>query len=199
KLGGKYGVGRIDQIENRLVGIKSREIYEAPAAVILHLAHRALEDMVLSKETLRLKAKVAQEYADLVYNGLWFTAHHQDLAAYVRSTQRFVSGEIRVRLHRGAATIAGRRSPHSLYSPGPFEAALDPRIGDVTATLELDKRLAAHDVRGSIAHAHMLGSQRVIAKDEAATLVKELEPIAAEIAAGTFSWPADAEDVHSAV
>jgi len=116
KLGGKYGVGRIDQIENRLVGIKSREIYEAPAAVILHLAHRALEDMVLSKETLRLKAKLAQEYADLVYNGLWFTAHHQDLAAYVRSTQRFVSGEIRVRLDRGAATIAGRRSPHSLYS-----------------------------------------------------------------------------------
>jgi len=116
KLGGKYGVGRIDQIENRLVGIKSREIYEAPAAVILHLAHRALEDMVLTKETLRFKAKVAQEYADLVYNGLWFTAHHQDLAAYVRSTQRFVSGEIRVRLHRGQATIAGRRSPHSLYS-----------------------------------------------------------------------------------
>jgi argininosuccinate synthase len=116
KLGGKYGVGRIDQIENRLVGIKSREIYEAPAAVMLHLAHRALEDMVLSKETLRLKAKLAQEYADLVYNGLWFTAHHQDLASYVRSTQRFVSGEIRVRLHRGAATIAGRRSPHSLYS-----------------------------------------------------------------------------------
>ncbi|HEY3126406.1 MAG TPA: argininosuccinate synthase [Candidatus Limnocylindria bacterium] len=116
KLGGRYGVGRIDQIENRLVGIKSREIYEAPAAVILHLAHRALEDMVLSKETLRLKAKLAQEYADLVYNGLWFTAHHQDLAAYVRSTQRFVSGEIRVRLDRGTATIAGRRSPHSLYS-----------------------------------------------------------------------------------
>jgi argininosuccinate synthase len=116
KLGGKYGVGRIDQIENRLVGIKSREIYEAPAAVILHAAHRALEDMVLTKETLRFKAQVAQEYADLVYNGLWFTAHHQDLAAYVRSTQRFVSGEIRVRLDRGAATIAGRRSPHSLYS-----------------------------------------------------------------------------------
>jgi len=116
KLGGEHGVGRIDQIENRLVGIKSREIYEAPAAVILHTAHRALEDMVLTKETLRFKAKLGQEYADLVYNGLWFTAHHQDLAAYVRSTQRFVSGEIRVRLHRGAATIAGRRSPHSLYS-----------------------------------------------------------------------------------
>ncbi len=116
RLGGKYGVGRIDQIENRLVGIKSREIYEAPAAVILHAAHRALEDMVLTKEALRFKARVAQEYADLVYNGLWFTAHHQDLAAYVRSTQRFVTGEIRLRLDRGTLTVAGRRSPQSLYS-----------------------------------------------------------------------------------
>jgi len=115
-LGGKHGVGRIDQIENRLVGIKSREIYEAPAAVILHLAHRALEDMVLSKESLRSKARMADEYADLIYNGLWFSAHHQDLAAFVRSTQRFVTGDIRVRLHRGTATVVGRRSEHSLYS-----------------------------------------------------------------------------------
>lgn len=115
-LGGKHGVGRIDQIENRLVGIKSREIYEAPAAVLLHLAHRALEDMVLSKETLRFKQRVADEYADLVYNGLWFSAHHQDLASYVHSTQRFVAGEIRVKLHKGTATVVGRRSEHSLYS-----------------------------------------------------------------------------------
>ena len=115
-LGGKHGVGRIDQIENRLVGIKSREIYEAPAAVLLHLAHRALEDMVLSKETLRFKQRVADEYADLVYNGLWFSAHHQDLAAYVHSTQRFVTGDIRVKLHKGTATVVGRRSEHSLYS-----------------------------------------------------------------------------------
>ena len=115
-LGGRYGVGRIDQIENRLVGIKSREIYEAPAAVILHLAHRALEDLVLSKESLRSKARIADEYADLIYNGLWFSAHHQDLAAFVRSTQRFVTGQIRVRLDRGTATVVGRRSEHSLYS-----------------------------------------------------------------------------------
>ena len=115
-LGGKHGVGRIDQIEDRLVGIKSREIYEAPAAVILHAAHKALEEMVLTKDALRFKSGVAREYAEMVYNGLWFTAHHQDLAAYVRSTQRFVSGEIRVRLDRGTLTIAGRRSPHSLYS-----------------------------------------------------------------------------------
>ena len=115
-IGGKHGVGRIDQIENRLVGIKSREIYEAPAAVILHLAHRALEDMVLAKESLRSKERMASEYADLIYNGLWFSAHHQDLAAFVRSTQRFVTGDIRVRLHRGTATVVGRRSEHSLYS-----------------------------------------------------------------------------------
>jgi argininosuccinate synthase len=115
-LGGKHGVGRIDQIEDRLVGIKSREIYEAPAAVILHASHKALEEMVLTKDALRFKSGVAREYAEMVYNGLWFTAHHQDLASYVRSTQRFVSGEIRVRLDRGTLTIVGRRSPHSLYS-----------------------------------------------------------------------------------
>jgi argininosuccinate synthase len=115
-LAGRYGVGRIDMVEDRLVGIKSREIYEAPAAVLLHQAHRALETLVLTKETLRFKAQVAREYAELVYNGLWFSAHHQDLAAYVQSTQRFVSGEVRVRLDRGTATAVGRRSPHSLYS-----------------------------------------------------------------------------------
>jgi len=115
-LAGKHGVGRIDMVEDRLVGIKSREIYEAPAAVLLHQAHRALESLVLAKESLRFKAQLAREYAELVYNGLWFSAHHQDLAAYVRSTQRFVTGEVRVRLDRGTATVVGRRSPHSLYS-----------------------------------------------------------------------------------
>jgi argininosuccinate synthase len=115
-IGGKHGIGRIDQIEDRLVGIKSREIYEAPAAVILHTAHRALEDLVLSKESLRMKERIADEYAELVYNGLWFSAHHQDLAAYVHSTQRFVTGEVRVRLDRGNATVSGRRSDNALYS-----------------------------------------------------------------------------------
>src|SRR5438132_4719146 len=103
-------------VEDRLVGIKSREIYEAPAAVLLHQAHRALESLGLTKEALRFKAQVGREYAELVYNGLWFSAHHQDLAAYVRSAQRFVTGEVRVRLDRGTSTVVGRRSPHSLYS-----------------------------------------------------------------------------------
>src|SRR5205814_6652389 len=96
KLGGEHGVGRIDHVENRLVGIKSRELYEAPGAVILHEAHNALETLVLSKQAQRFKTLVAQEYADLIYNGLWFSAFHQDLFAFVASSQRFVAGHVRV-------------------------------------------------------------------------------------------------------
>ncbi len=118
ELAGGYGVGRIDHIENRLVGIKSREIYEAPAAVVLLMAHRALEALTLSKRQLRFKQKVAAEYADLVYDGLWFTAQRQDLAAYVQSTQRFVSGTVRLRLFKGVCSVVGRKSPSSLYSHG---------------------------------------------------------------------------------
>jgi argininosuccinate synthase len=113
---GEHGVGRIDHLEDRLVGIKSREVYEAPAAVTLLRAHEALEQMTLSKAQLRMKAAVAQEYADLIYNGLWFTAHHQDLAGYVQSSQRHVSGTVRIRLHKGQATVAGTKSPRSLYA-----------------------------------------------------------------------------------
>lgn len=115
-LAGRHGVGRVDHLENRLVGIKSREIYEAPAATVLLQAHLALEGMTLSKDQARLKAKVAQEYADLIYNGLWFTAYHQDLAAYVASTQRHVTGNVRVRLHKGGSVVVGRESKRSLYN-----------------------------------------------------------------------------------
>ncbi|MCI0769787.1 MAG: argininosuccinate synthase [Chloroflexi bacterium] len=114
-VAGLHGVGRIDHMEDRLVGIKSREIYEAPAATVLGQAHRALEALTLSKDQLRFKARVAQEYADLIYNGLWFTAMRQDLAAYVSSTQRYVSGTVRVRLHKGMSTVVGRQSEASLY------------------------------------------------------------------------------------
>ena len=113
---GEHGVGRTDLVEDRLIGIKSREIYEAPAAWTLHLAHEALEQLTLSKPQLRTKAGLRQEYADLIYNGLWFTAHHQDLAAYVQSTQRYVSGTVRMRLHKGQAVPVGKKSPRSLYS-----------------------------------------------------------------------------------
>ena len=118
ELAGAHGVGRIDHVENRLVGIKSREIYEAPAATVLHTAHRALESICLGKEQARLKERLAQEYADLVYNGLWFTAHRHDLDAYIRSTQRHVSGTVRLRLSKGSCTVVGRRSDESLYQHG---------------------------------------------------------------------------------
>jgi len=116
KLAGEHGVGRIDHLENRLVGIKSREVYEAPAAMVLLQAHQALEAMTLSKDQLRFKQKVAIEYADLIYNGLWFSSLHQDIAAYVKSTQRYVTGTVRVKLLKGHSTIVGRKSPKSLYS-----------------------------------------------------------------------------------
>lgn len=115
-IAGKHGVGRIDHIENRLVGIKSREVYEAPAGVVLHKAHRWLEDITLTKEAARFKEKVAAEYADLIYNGLWFSPLHQDLAAYVASSQRFVTGTVRLKLFKGMVVKSGTRSPQSLYN-----------------------------------------------------------------------------------
>jgi argininosuccinate synthase len=109
ELAGGHGVGRIDHLENRLVGIKSREIYEAPAATVLLQAHQALEAITLSKEQLRFKQKVAMEYADLIYNGLWFTSLHRDLAAYVQSSQRCVTGTVRLKLFKGNCTVVGRK------------------------------------------------------------------------------------------
>ncbi|MGZ3673247.1 MAG: argininosuccinate synthase [Ktedonobacterales bacterium] len=114
-VAGKHGVGRIDHVENRLVGIKSREVYEAPAAITLLTAHRALEGLTLSREQVRLKEQFAGEYARLIYNGLWYTAVHADLMAFVRSSQRFVSGEVRLKLSHGTCAVVGRRSQHSLY------------------------------------------------------------------------------------
>jgi argininosuccinate synthase len=115
-LAGDYGIGRIDSIENRLVGIKSREVYETPASTVLHAAHRALESLTLSRDQARFKEIVAAEYARLVYNGQWYSALHQDLATYVQSTQRFVSGVVRVKLTSGQCTVVGRKSEHTLYS-----------------------------------------------------------------------------------
>jgi len=118
ELAGSHGVGRIDHLENRLVGIKSREIYEAPAAMVLLQAHQSLQAMTLSKEQSRFKQKVAVEYADLVYNGLWFTLLHEDLATYVQSSQRHVTGTVRLKLFKGSCSVVGRKSPYSLYSYG---------------------------------------------------------------------------------
>jgi len=117
ELGGAHGVGRIDHVENRLVGIKSREIYEAPAAMILHKAHQELEFLTLSRQAQRFKSYVSQVCADIVYDGLWFSAFHKDLMAFVESNQRYVSGTVRVQLYKGNITVTGRKSEHSLYSP----------------------------------------------------------------------------------
>jgi argininosuccinate synthase len=118
RIGGAHGVGRIDMIENRLIGLKSREVYEAPAAVILHAAHRAVEDLTLARDSLRFKDHVTPTYADLIYNGLWFGALRRDLAAYVTSSQQHVTGSARLRLLKGSAVVVGRESPFSLYDQG---------------------------------------------------------------------------------
>ncbi len=110
-----HGVGRIDMVEDRLVGIKSREVYEAPAATTLRVAHQALETLTLSKSQLRLKHRLMQDYADLIYEGLWFTATHQDLAAFTASMQRHVSGRTRIKLYKGQAIAVGVESDWSLY------------------------------------------------------------------------------------
>ncbi|HEX8551997.1 MAG TPA: argininosuccinate synthase [Abditibacteriaceae bacterium] len=115
-IAGEHGIGRIDHVENRLVGIKSREIYESPAAVVLHLAHQELEDMCLSRDQARFKAMVSNQISEMIYNGLWFSALHQDLRAYVESSQRHVVGTVRIKLYKGAALVVGRKSPKSLYS-----------------------------------------------------------------------------------
>lgn len=115
-IAGRHGIGRVDHLENRLVGIKSREIYEAPAATVLHKAHQMVEDITLSKNAARFKTLVSKEYADLIYNGLWFSALHQDLRAYVVSNQRYVTGTVRMKLFKGVCHVVGRKSPCSLYS-----------------------------------------------------------------------------------
>jgi argininosuccinate synthase len=114
-IAGAHGVGRIDMVENRLIGIKSREIYEAPAAVVLHLAHRELESMVMARDLERIKHDLARAYADLVYNGLWFSQAREAIDAFVRSIQPRVTGTVRLKLFKGDCRVVGRRSPFSLY------------------------------------------------------------------------------------
>ena len=113
---GAFGIGRIDTIENRVVGIKSREIYEAPAAIALIEAHRALEDLVLTKDELRCKRGLETRWTELVYEGLWFSPLREAIDAFVDVTQARVAGEVRLALRPSAAVVAGRRSEHALYA-----------------------------------------------------------------------------------
>jgi argininosuccinate synthase len=115
ELGGTHGVGRLDLVENRLVGVKSRGVYETPGGTILYTAHRGLETICLDRETLHYKDVIAPRYAEMVYYGQWFTPLREALAAFVCKTQEPLTGTVRVKLYKGSCTVAGRKSPYSLY------------------------------------------------------------------------------------
>jgi len=117
-IAGTYGIGRIDMVENRVVGLKSREVYEAPAATIIHLAHTALEGAVLDRATFNYTRQIARDYANIIYDGLWFGPLRSCLDAFVSEAQKNVTGEIRIRISAGLARITGRKSPFSLYDEG---------------------------------------------------------------------------------
>lgn len=114
-IAGTHGIGRVDIVENRLVGMKSRGVYETPGGTVLFKAHQALESICLDKHTMHYKDVLAVKYAELVYNGMWFTQLREALDAFVRSTQQQMTGSVRLKLYKGNVIIAGRKSPHSLY------------------------------------------------------------------------------------
>jgi argininosuccinate synthase len=115
QIGGEHGIGRVDLVENRLVGMKSHGIYETPGGTILTTAHRELESLCLDRDTLHYKDVIAQRYAELVYDGRWFTPLREAIDAFVQKTQETVTGEVRLKLYKGNCMVAGRRSPYSLY------------------------------------------------------------------------------------
>jgi argininosuccinate synthase len=115
RLGGEHGVGRVDLVENRFVGMKSRGVYETPGVTILQAAHRALESITLDREVLRLRDALSLKFAESVYYGFWFAPESELMRRTIDETQKSVTGEARVKLYRGGVTVVGRRSPHSLY------------------------------------------------------------------------------------
>ncbi len=115
ELAGKHGFGRIDMIENRLIGVKSREIYEVPGALTLITAHKALEDLCLERDLLHYKLQIEQKWAELVYNGMWYSPLKEALDGFIESTQQLVTGDVRLRFFKGSCVTVGRRSPYSLY------------------------------------------------------------------------------------
>ena len=116
QLAGIHGVGRVDMVENRFLGLKSRGVYETPGGTVLHAAHRAMESITMDREVMHERDKLAPRFAELVYNGFWFSPEMEFLRASVEASQRNVTGEVRLKLYKGGVHITGRRSPHSLYS-----------------------------------------------------------------------------------
>jgi len=118
KIGGENGIGVIDLVENRLVGMKSRGIYETPGGTIIYAAHKELEEITLDKETLQYKMTMSQKYGEIVYNGLWFTAIREALDAFINKTQEKVTGTVKLKLYKGNIMVAGKESPYALYDEG---------------------------------------------------------------------------------
>jgi argininosuccinate synthase len=117
KLGGKHGIGRVDIVENRFVGMKGRGVYETPGGAILHFAHRQMETLTMDREVMHLRDSLIPKYSELVYNGFWFSPEREALQALVTETQRNVTGLVRLKLYKGNIIVAGRKSPKSLYDP----------------------------------------------------------------------------------
>ena len=133
EIAGKHGVGRIDHVENRLVGIKSREVYECPGAMTLLKAHKELEDLTMVKELAHFKPVIEKKVAELIYEGLWFSQLNNALTAFLKETQTFVTGTVRVKLFKGHAIVEGRKSPYSLY---------DEKLATYTSDDEFDHNAA---------------------------------------------------------
>ena len=142
KLGGKHGVGRVDLVENRFVGMKSRGVYETPGGSILHFAHRQVESITMDREVMSLRDSLIPKYAELVYNGFWFAPEREALQALVEDTQENVSGTVRLKLYKGNILTAGRKSPVSLYNPALATMEADPTNaydqGDATGFIRLN-------------------------------------------------------------
>ena len=126
KLGGKHGVGRVDMVENRYVGMKSRGVYETPGGAILHYAHRQMETITMDREVMHLRDSLIPRYAELVYYGYWFAPERLALQALVTESQKNVTGTVRVKLYKGNIMVAGRKSPVSLYNPAIATMEADP-------------------------------------------------------------------------
>jgi argininosuccinate synthase len=126
KLGGKHGVGRVDMVENRYVGMKSRGVYETPGGAILHFAHRQMETLTMDREVMHLRDSLIPHYAELVYYGYWFAPERLALQALVTESQKNISGTVRVKLYKGNIMVAGRKSPVSLYNPAIATMEADP-------------------------------------------------------------------------
>ena len=157
EIAGKHGIGRIDHVENRLVGIKSREVYEAPGAITLLKAHKELEDLTLVKELAHFKPIISQKLGELIYNGLWFSPLRNALEAFIKETQQYVNGTVRVKLFKGHAIVEGRKSPNSLY---------DEKLATYTSADEFDQAAAVGFIKlwGLPTEVHSMVNKKQIVK-----------------------------------